>query len=197
MTAASAAAVPPAAPPQGPRPRLSELVDTFTAFFLYWDLEQTRFMLAAVSRYIEARGPRVQHEWELPEQHIPIGALADAPDDHATDTWVDAMRRFALPSPALAAAPGYRDWVRALWLGAVAMSLAAQEVMFTDAPAVLRLRRSRMPRITTLRRFMPVLQRELAAFRARGFAEPALFVRQCRAFYCYGVEDASFLPDFD
>lgn len=177
-----------------PRPRISELADTFTAFFVHWDGEQTRLMLAALSRFLEGRGPLVQHELRLPAQVVPIPPLVE-PGDGYTDTWIDAMRRFALPTPELAAVgPAYLDWVRALWLGAVAMSLAAQELMFADYAPLLRLRRSRMPRITTLRLFMPVLNAELDAFRERGYTDPARFVRQCHAFYCYGVRDAAFLP---
>lgn len=179
---------------QAPR-EYRELADTLTAFFLRWDVEHTRLMLAAISRYLEMRGPRVHGEDLLLSQHVPIPALVDPPGDGHTDTWVDAMRRFALPTPELAAAGAlYADWVRALWLGAVAMSLSAQELMFADYAPLRRLRNTRMPRTTTLAAFQPVLAHELDAFRARGWDDPARFVRQCHAFYCYGVRDADFLP---
>lgn len=174
--------------------KLRDLPDTLTAFFLRWDGEHTRLMLAAISRFFERRAPIANDELLLLEQVVPIPPLT--PDDTATTTWVDAMRRFALPTPALAAAGDvYEAWVGALWLGAVAMSISAQELMFADRPASLfRLRRSRMPRSATLARFWPHLTRELDAFRARDYSDPGRFVRQGRAMYCYGVAESSFLP---
>lgn len=166
-------------------------MDTLTAFFSYWDVSKVCQMLGAMSRFLEQRGPLLNDELLLLEQVVPLGPLYEG--DGFTDNWVDAMGRLGALYPD-GVRPEVEEWARAVWLGVIALSLSAQELMFTEEENVRLIRGTRCPTKEKLQVFRPFLTKELDAFRKRGFSHPDYFVAQCRAFYCYGVEDSTFLP---
>lgn len=186
-------------PPPSASLRLAQL-DSLTAFFLYWRPEHVAHMLRAMGRFIATRGNVLNDERRLLEQQPHIPALPGVPDDAATETLFDAVERFGalwprLP-PTLAADVRQcaEDWLYAVWLATVATSLSAQELMFADDPGVRLYRGTRSPWSGNVQRLRPVLARELALFRDGGWCAPRRFVDQCRAFYCYGLEESAFLP---